>query len=279
MSRPIKSTFSGAAAPTPRRASAALAALLLIAALAAPAEAASFDNGDFETGDFTGWTTAQANADGEWFVYSGTSAPLTGRVIPAPPQGAFAAVTDQADAGSQVLYRDLSLEPGFTGSLSFEWYYANRAGVFVTPASLDPAAGSNQQYRVDLVSPSASPFSMAPGDLIAPIVGTQVGDPASLAPTPVSFDLTPFAGTTVRLRFAAVETNGYFQAGVDAVAVSIPPSPPTPPDPPANTSPTSIAQCKNGGWHEKTDSQGHPFGNQGQCVSWVAAAGRSGPKS
>jgi hypothetical protein len=151
--------------------------------------------------------------------------------------------------------------------------------VFVTPASLDPTTGSNQQYRVDLVSPSASPFSMAPGDLIAPIVGTHVGDPASLAPTPVSFDLTSFAGTTVRLRFAAVETEGYLQAGVDAVSVSAPPDPPALPDPPADTSPTSIAHCKNGGWHELTDSQGHPFKNQGQCVSWVASAEWSGPRS
>jgi hypothetical protein len=201
VSRPIKSTFSGGAAPTPRRASVALAALLLVAALAAPAQAASVDNGDFETGDFTGWTTAQANVDGEWFVYSGTSAPLTGLVIPAPPQGGFAAVTDQADAGSQVLYRDLVLEPGFTGTLTFEWYYENRADVFVTPASLDPTAGSNQQYRVDLVSPSASP-SRWPRDLIAH-QGTHVGDPARRA-WPVS-RLTSFVGT-IPPALAAVET-------------------------------------------------------------------------
>ena len=43
-------------------------------------------NGDFETGTLSGWTVVD-NADfpGSWFAYSGTSAPLSGRRVAAPP--------------------------------------------------------------------------------------------------------------------------------------------------------------------------------------------------
>jgi hypothetical protein len=35
--------------------------------------------------------------------------------------------------------------------------------------------------------------------------------------------------------------------------------------------PTNKEQCKKGGWQELTDSNGTPFKNQGQCVSFVMA--------
>src|SRR5829696_9608242 len=64
-------------------------------------------NGDFETGDFTHWNGAnQISGSGDWFVYSGTTSPLSGFNIAAPPQGNFAATTDQQNPGSHVLYRN-----------------------------------------------------------------------------------------------------------------------------------------------------------------------------
>jgi hypothetical protein len=35
--------------------------------------------------------------------------------------------------------------------------------------------------------------------------------------------------------------------------------------------PTSKADCKNGGWRDLANDQGQPFRNQGQCVSFVVA--------
>ena len=65
---------------------AALAAFVL----ASGAAAATVTNGNFETGDTTGWTTFNANADGsdgDWLVYSGTTSPVSASPILAPPEG------------------------------------------------------------------------------------------------------------------------------------------------------------------------------------------------
>jgi hypothetical protein len=39
--------------------------------------------------------------------------------------------------------------------------------------------------------------------------------------------------------------------------------------------PVSKEQCKNGGWQYLTDSNGKPFKNQGDCVSYVATGGKN----
>jgi hypothetical protein len=38
--------------------------------------------------------------------------------------------------------------------------------------------------------------------------------------------------------------------------------------------PTAKEQCKNGGWQNVTDADGHAFKNQGDCVSYVATGGK-----
>ena len=178
--------------------------------------AAAVSNGNFETGDLSGWTAVDSGS-GNWSVYSGISSPISGQTIAAPPEGTFAATTDQAGPGSFILYQDLTLEPGLEHTLSFTIYYENRAGVFHTPASLSEGVYPNQQYRVDIIDPAAPVDSVAAGDVLANVFQTEVGDPASLAPTPIYFDLTSFAGSTVRLRFAQVDNQYFFQASVDDV--------------------------------------------------------------
>lgn len=78
----------------------------------------------------------------------------------------------------------------------------------------------NQQYRVDLLKPTAAPFSVEPGDILATVFRTKPGDPPALTPTLQVFDLSSFAGSTVRLRFAEVDNLSMFQAGVDAVVIT-----------------------------------------------------------
>jgi hypothetical protein len=225
--------------------------------------AATIVNGGFETGNFTGWTVVnQSEGSGDWFVYTGTSSPLSGATIAAPPEGTHAAVTDQFGPGSHLLYQDVSLEAGFNHTLSLQVYYENQAGVFATPPSLDSNVFPNQQYRVDILSPSAPVTSVAPGEVLATVFQTDVGDPPSLAPMPISFDLSGFAGTTVRLRLAEVDNQFFFNASVDDVAVTSTPA-----------LPTTKEQCKNGGWR----SFGSSFKNQGDCVSFVATNGKNEP--
>jgi hypothetical protein len=42
---------------------------------------------------------------------------------------------------------------------------------------------------------------------------------------------------------------------------------------PSFPTPTTEDDCKHGGWLKLVDSQGHPFANQGDCVSFVATDG------
>jgi len=236
----------------------------VVAMLSVPgvSSAATIVNGGFETGDFTGWTVVnQPGGSGDWFVYSGTSSPLSGGPIAAPPEGTHAAVTDQTGPGSHVLYQDVALETGFKHTLSFDVYYDNRAGAFATPASLGFTVSPNQQYRVDIIRPTAPVTSVAPGDVLATVFQTKVGDPLTLAPTPVSFDLSNFAGTTVRIRFAEVDNQSFFNASVDNVAVTS-----------KRALPASKDQCKHEGWR----SFG-VFKNEGDCVSFVATGGKNLP--
>jgi hypothetical protein len=229
--------------------------------VAGTALAASITNGGFEAGNLGGWTTATVAGNGGWFAYTGTSSPLTGFTVPAPPEGSYGAIADEVDVDAEILYQDIALEPGFSGTLTFSWFYLNHANAFVTPQTLDPLSGPNQQVRIDLVSPTADQWSVAPSDILVPIAATHVGDPNSIAATAVTIDLTPFAGQTVRLRFAAAQTEGYLQAGADNVVVTSTVVVPT--------WPTDPAQCKRDGWRHLTDADGRPFRNQGDCVSWV----------
>jgi hypothetical protein len=180
-------------------------------------------NGNFETGDFTHWNGAnQINGSGDWFVYEGTESPLSGFTIAAPPQGNFAATTDQENPGTHVLYRNIKLQDNMRHELSFYLYYRNRAEPreFFPRNTLDFRVEPNQQYRVDLLRPQADPFTFNPDEILTRLFRTRAGDPNRLQPTLMTFNLTPFAGRTVRLRFAEVDNQGSFQASVDRVRVT-----------------------------------------------------------
>jgi hypothetical protein len=199
---------------------------LLIAALAllaAPgtASASIVTNGDFETGNLSGWQTANTPFSA-WFVYTGTEVNAFGETfpMPAPPQGTHAAVTVQNEESRQILYQDITLPPG--GSVNqlslFAYYTAN--GPIVSPDTLDPSiSGVNEQYRIDVMRPSSPIDSVASGDILLTVFRTLTGDPESIGPTQKTADLSAFAGQTVRLRFAVVVTNYELNAAADAVSV------------------------------------------------------------
>jgi len=177
-------------------------------------------NSDFETGDISRWTPAnQPIGLVNWFVYSGTTSPLSDHKIAAPPSGNFAATTDQFGPGSHVLYRDIHLKRNMKHELSFYLYYHNFANRFFTPNTLDYTGKANQQYRVDLLKPSANPFSVKSKDILRTLFRTDVGDHNRLAPTLKTYDISRYAGKTVRLRFAEVDNHSNFLASVDKVKV------------------------------------------------------------
>jgi Ca2+-binding RTX toxin-like protein len=208
---------------------AACFALLFVAILLSPARAgaATLANGDFEAGNLSGWQVQNSNQGGPgdgWFAYSGTASPIFGAPIPAPPQGSFGAITDQEGPGRHLLYQDVVLEAGQLHTLTLYAYYSS-GGPIASPESLDPSGGENpggenQQYRIDVMNPSAPLDSVSPSDILQTVFRTNTGAPTSVSPMLMSSDLTPFAGQTVRLRFAEVDNQGNFWAGADAVSIS-----------------------------------------------------------
>lgn len=225
----------------------AMFVLVQVAAAATPI----VDNGGFETGSFTGWTVFdQAGGSGSWSVYSGTVSPQSSTPIPAPAQGTFAATTDQLDSGTHILYQDVTIPAASTDTLTFMLGYESPVSLFATPASLDFSGAANQQLRVDIMTTGAAVTSVAAGDVLASVFRSEVGAPATLAPTAMSFDLTPFAGQTLRIRFAEANNQAPLLAQVDDVAITSTPSATTTTSTSTNatTTPTTAAQsCPGSG--------------------------------
>jgi D-alanyl-D-alanine carboxypeptidase len=177
---------------------------------------------DFESGAITNWQ-AVGGGSGGWFVYAdGHKAPDPAQSdpnvpfdVPDPPQGRFAAVTDMNGPGTRILYRDLRLEGRFTLRVSV--FYAGTAP-FSSPATLAyDTPEPNQQFRIDLLSPSAPIDSVAKGDVLVNVFGTSPDDPARRQPTDVSMDVSAWAGQTVRLRLATTDNGGPLRVGVDNI--------------------------------------------------------------
>lgn len=176
-------------------------------------------NGGFEAG-LTSWTSIdQVGGGGTFSLQTGTTSPVNGDPVPAPPEGVFAAMTDSGEPGSHVLYQDFVASPAL---LSFDLFIGNRADGFATPAFLDFSTPTlNQQARVDIVTTSADPFSVESSDVLLNLFQTNVGDPLVSGYNTLNFDLTAFlsanAGQTLRLRFAETDNVNVFQFGVDNV--------------------------------------------------------------
>ena len=177
---------------------------------------------DFESGALTGWR-AVGGGSGGWFVYSnGSGAPDPAESdpnvpfdVPDAPQGRFAAVTDMNGPGTLILYRDVKLDGRFMLHLTV--FYAGASG-FSSPRTLAyDEPGDNQQFRVDLVAPSAPIDSLARGDVLVNVFKTSTGEPYQREPTAVKVDVSHWAGHTVRLRLAVADNTGPLRVGVDDI--------------------------------------------------------------
>ena len=68
-----------------------------------------------------------------------------------------------------------------------------------------------------MVNPGAPIHSLEPDEVLATVFWTRYGDPTSLGPTPVSVDLAPWEGQTIRLRITQTDNMGPLRAGIDDV--------------------------------------------------------------
>ena len=199
-------------------------ALIGLFSLAAVANASPIlTNGSFESG-LTAWTVVdQAEGSGSWFSQTGTQSPLNSFDVPVPPDGSFAAMTDQFGPGSHVLYQDFVVPAEVTNaSLSFDYFTNNLAGTFFTPDTLDFNVFPNQQTLVDIITTSADPFSVAPADVLFALLAPNANTAAyQTFATNLTAFLQAHEGETLRLRFAEVDNQGNFNMGIDAVNLDV----------------------------------------------------------
>lgn len=179
-------------------------------------------NGNFETGFFPPWIIANQTNFGSWFVSSGGILPLSNFTTPPPPEGAYAAIADQTSPSSMILYQDIALPANLNLVLQYTYYYNNHNDSFSSPDTLNINNVSNQQARIDIMNPATSdPYSVAPGDVLKNLLRTLPGAAFVVQPTTATFDLTPYAGQTIRLRFAVADNNFYFSMGIDNVSIRV----------------------------------------------------------
>lgn len=207
-----------------------LAVALLVLLAPSGAAAANVVNGGFESGNLSGWHVHQATEAGNWFAYEGVAAPIGSKrgaePVQGPPQGLFAAVADEANPDTLILYQDVGLGAGLSHRLSLLAYYNSYEPIAVpTPDTLSVdeevlAGQGNQQYRIDVMRPDAPIESVDPADILRTVFQTKPGDPKKMQPTKLTADLTQFAGQTVRLRVATAAHEEVLNAGVDAVSIS-----------------------------------------------------------
>jgi hypothetical protein len=207
-----------------------LAAVLLVLAVPARGSAAIVANGDFESGTLSGWHVHQATEAGNWFAYQGTEAPIGRHLgagpIQAPPQGTFAAIADEADPDTLLLYQEVTLPAGSSDQLSLLAYYDSHDPIEVpTPDTLSVLeeelnGRQNQQFRIDVMRAGAPLESLEPGDVLLNVFQTAAGGPQVMKPTKLTADLTPFAGQTVVLRIAVAAHEETLNAGIDEVQIT-----------------------------------------------------------
>jgi hypothetical protein len=211
-------------------------AAAISSAAASLAAAQTIVNGGFESG-LSGWTAAdQVGSSGSFFLQSGAASPINSFVVPAPPGGIRAAMTDSTAGGSHVLYQDFFVpavvSPGT--KVSFALYLNNAATTYFNPGNLDwaltNASGQlnlNQQARIDITTAAPDPFGVGP-DVLLNLFQTDATTPPILGYSQFQIDITALlqahAGETLRIRFAETDNVNFFNMGVDDVKIVPAPS-------------------------------------------------------
>ena len=185
-------------------------------------------NGGFETNagvntaSFTNWIVVRENAagvTGNFLVQSGTQSPTTRFAVPAAPGGAFTAMSDQTGPGRTAIYQDITVPTSGAVWLALRLHVQNQSDEFAAPATLDFNVVPNQQVRVDVMNPAAAMFDVGAG-VLTNVYATQTSSAPGAAYFPLSINLQPFAGQTVRIRISEVDNLHGLVVGVDQVSVT-----------------------------------------------------------
>lgn len=178
-------------------------------------------NGGFENG-LTGWTVSNYYSANPVAVTSGSTTTAAGTINPSLTGDNYV-YTSQTGQGASYLYQNFTVGSG-TNKVFFD-VAINNAGFsgYVTPDSLDPTAGPNQQARFDILKPGSAFDTIDANDIIVNAYRTEVGDPAvqnwSTVEVDVTNDLQAYAGQQVIFRFVQVDNSGYFNLALDNINV------------------------------------------------------------
>lgn len=188
---------------------------------AGAANASLITNGDFETGDFSGWNTSQAGGSSLFVAADPGDATLGS----SPTNDFYAFAGNQGGPSQNIFWQMFALPNAITGlSFSFDYAYDNFAG-FVNPDTdtLSHTGLPNQQFRVEILVGTALFDSVNPVDILFSAVQTAQGSPD---PQPwISFSqdifsaVSAYQGQNLIVRFAQVDNQGPFDMGFDNVSL------------------------------------------------------------
>ena len=160
-------------------------------------------NGGFETGTLTNWAQVPSPY-GQFVINDGTFDPPSPDGPLPPYAGSFSALAEQTGPGVHYMYQDISIPSG-TALATLSW--AHRVRNFYS------SFNTGQQFQVQLCDTNdnvlAVAFTTNPGD---PLLGDWVQK---------SYDLTPFAGQKLRVRFWVNPGMYYLDVHVDNVSVQV----------------------------------------------------------
>jgi hypothetical protein len=175
-------------------------------------------NGNFETGNFNGWTVSTQGLNG-WQINNGTVDPAS----PATPlpaiSGSFDALSNTTAPGTRFLYQTFTV-PAVVAQATLSWSdrIQNFASTFAHPG---------QEFRV-LITDTA-------GNVLQTVYSTNPGDPVSqVGPNGRSFDVTALLqahlGQTLRLRFEEQDSQTYMNVNLDNISLTVNSTLPVPAD-------------------------------------------------
>lgn len=161
-------------------------------------------NGGFESGTFAGWTQVTNTANSRFYINNGTLKPFSPDPALPPYAGSFSALGDENGAGIFYMYQTVSIPTNITFA-TLSW--AHRIRNFYS------AFGSTQEFQVRVCDTNnnvlATPFTTNPGD---PLLQDWVQN---------SYDMSSFAGKTVRVMFWLDPGSYYLDVHLDNVSLQI----------------------------------------------------------
>ncbi|HKQ39844.1 MAG TPA: M36 family metallopeptidase, partial [Verrucomicrobiae bacterium] len=158
-------------------------------------------NGDFETGNFSGWVKENTGS-GDFVINSGSLDPPGPEGRSPAYAGRYSALSQQSSPGQRTIYQDVAI-PAFFDSAILNWTHRirNPAGEF----------SDSHFFRVEIRGLDNS--------LLAIAFSTRPGDQTLTDWQEHTFGLQNFRGITIRIAFVESDSLGFLNVGLDNVRI------------------------------------------------------------